>query len=283
MRKIIDTNMLQSHELRAYLAHSDQNFAVLTDYSAMETLKGDTLAMIFRSMEVVAAHPKQVIVLKDTTSVCGLSTRNAGLQRRMIDEKQTRAFAQYCRDLSAAQHGDTALQAQLLDQGREATAHLDRMHKDAAGLLDVFGDLGQSYTPAELTVFRTNAPYSMQLGEKMAKHIMHLAANLLQNHPRVTRFPGAPDCANTFIFRYALCGFLLWRHWVATGRPKVVRTDRLRNDVVDASFAAYATFFDGLLTADRKLTEIYLEATQWLRVVFSSTWSACDGRVENAG
>jgi hypothetical protein len=45
VRKIVDSNVLQSPVLRAYLSKSANNFAVLTDYAAMEAYKGDTLGL----------------------------------------------------------------------------------------------------------------------------------------------------------------------------------------------------------------------------------------------
>src|SRR6266851_566608 len=88
-RMVVDSNVLQSDLLRAYLSKSSDNFAVLTDYAAMEAYKGDTLASIFKSMAILADFPRQVIVLKTTGVLCGLSGRRAGLQRRMIDDEQT--------------------------------------------------------------------------------------------------------------------------------------------------------------------------------------------------
>ena len=80
MRKVVDSNFLQSDELRDYLSKSAGNYVVLTDYAAMEAYKGDTLGTIYRSMEILADYPKQVIVLKGTQVVCGLRGRGAGLQ-----------------------------------------------------------------------------------------------------------------------------------------------------------------------------------------------------------
>jgi hypothetical protein len=84
-RKIIDSNALQASELRAYLAKSNNNYAVLNDYAAMEAYKGNTLISIFRSMETLTQFPKQVIVLKPTGQVCRLHGSTDGLQRRMIN------------------------------------------------------------------------------------------------------------------------------------------------------------------------------------------------------
>ncbi len=46
MQNVVDSNFLQRDELRAYLASSPDNKAVLTDYVAMEAHKGDTLILI---------------------------------------------------------------------------------------------------------------------------------------------------------------------------------------------------------------------------------------------
>ena len=62
-RKVVDTNVLQAPSLRDYLAKSAANFAVLTDYAAMESYKGKTLNSIFRRMAILAEFPKQVIVI----------------------------------------------------------------------------------------------------------------------------------------------------------------------------------------------------------------------------
>ncbi len=115
VRMVVDSNYLQKEKLRSYLAKSTENYAVLTDYAAMEAYKGDTLVSIYHSMEVVADYPKQVIVLKGTQLACGLTGRAAASQEPLIDETQTREFPQYCHYLLAAKRGDLSLQQQLLE------------------------------------------------------------------------------------------------------------------------------------------------------------------------
>ena len=83
MRKIVDRNFLQSPQLREYLSGSRNNFAVLTDYAAMEAFKGDTLANISQATEILSEYPKQVIVLKSTGVICQLKGRRCGFTPRM--------------------------------------------------------------------------------------------------------------------------------------------------------------------------------------------------------
>jgi hypothetical protein len=101
MRKVIDSNQLQAEALRTYLAASRANYAVLTDYAAMEAYKGDTLSSIYKSMRILSGFPSQVIVLKGTRVVCGIRGRAAGLQRRLIDGERTTEFAKFTTAYSA--------------------------------------------------------------------------------------------------------------------------------------------------------------------------------------
>jgi hypothetical protein len=98
-RKVVDTNCLQSEALRTYLSASADNYVVLTNYAAMEAYKGDTLKSIYSSMEILAKHPKQVIILTGTQDICALNGRAAESLEPLIDEVQTREFPEYCQHL----------------------------------------------------------------------------------------------------------------------------------------------------------------------------------------
>jgi len=123
MRKVVDTNFLQSEELRAYLTEPS-NFVVVTDYAMMEVLQRDSPAKIYDSMEILAEYPKQVIVLKSVLAVCILKTRrrSRGLQRRLIDREQTSGLSEWCRKLDAAKRGDRTLERQLLEMRGHSAA-----------------------------------------------------------------------------------------------------------------------------------------------------------------
>jgi hypothetical protein len=67
---------------------------------------------------------------------------------------------------------------------------------------------------------------------------------------RVTR-----DAAG--IFRFSICATMHALRWIAVGGAKKVGKDRIRNDIIDASIAAQALCFDGLLSKDAMAQEIY--------------------------
>jgi hypothetical protein len=235
----------------------------------MEAYKGDTLASIFHSMGIVADYPKQVIVLKGTQLVCGLTGRDAFLQEPLIDEDQTREFSEYCHHLLAAKRGDLSLQQQLLEHGREATIHMERLLQDMPTISSGFDLMAKTYSPAELKVLRRRERYTPQTREKLIQNICSLAAQLLKDHPSAKKQPKGPEIRDTFLFRYALCTYVLILKGIEGGGPTKTNPKDLRNDMVDVNFATFATYFDGLLTSDKNAGDIYADAEILLCEVFA--------------
>lgn len=257
-RKIVDSNAMQTELLRSYLSSSAQNYAVFNDYASMEAYKGNTLTSIYRSMEIASEFPRQIIVLKPTGRICALLGRNQGLQRRMIDEKQTREFPTFCKRLKAARDGDAYFQQQLLESGRVANAQMDRILASAPILPGAIKELRKTFTPDELKVIRLDEPFAPTLIEKSMKFIVDLTFYTIPNHPNPpARIRSADELQNTFLFRHSVATFVWSLDWIARGGADGVRPDRMRNDVVDVIFATYATFFDGLISNDEKAQRIY--------------------------
>src|SRR5262249_18823654 len=99
--------------------------------------------------------------------------------------------------------------------------------------------------------------------------VLSLARELTAQHPSVTDLPRGPQVRNTFLFRYALCGYVSILKRIEEGGAGKVSDENLRNDMVDANFAAFATYFDGLLTNDKRAGAVYAGAEFLLREVFA--------------
>jgi hypothetical protein len=268
MRMVVDSNFLQNSELRQYLSKSKSHFAVLTDYAAMEAYKGNTLVSIYKSMAILSEFPKQVIILKGTQTVCGLHGRLSGLQRRLIDDRQTNEFHIYCKRLIGAENGDERFRAQLLGLGREATAQMDRVLADGEKIAEHIEVLAKTFTDDELRALRTGSAMPNGMAEKIFKNIMLVAGFLFRDHPRAKKLPPWNEAPNTFIFRLAICLYLWALRWISVGGARGAKPNTILNDMIDLNFAAYATFFDGLLTSDRKLSYLYKDAMRVYRVIF---------------
>jgi hypothetical protein len=260
-RMVVDSNALQSPQLRDYLSESTNNFAVLTEYASIEAYKGNTLVSIFRSMALLADFPRQVIVLKPIVVVRGLRGRRlAELQHRLIDHDQTRGFRMYCDRLLAAKLGDVYLRDQILRLGRAADAQMARMLADAINIPMAIDEIAKTFSDAELKMIRTDLPLSEQVTSKVIKYVLLLTRSLYYRHPHPVAVRSFDELLNTFEFRAALCSFLWALDWISVAGPKDVKPEKIRNDLVDVNFAIFATYFDGLLSMDEKARRISLQA-----------------------
>jgi hypothetical protein len=242
-RLVIDSNALQRDELRTFLAKSKNNFAVINDYLAMEAYKGNTIASIFRSMEILTQFPHQAIILKTTGKIAGLSGRRAGLQRRMIDERQTREFPKFCEALRAAERGNTALRREILESGRAADGHLERILASAPIMRDGINELSKQFTQNELSVIRKQVPFPSSLIYKATGFMTELTLRTISSHPDPPPpFRSPVEMWNSFHFRHSVCSFVWSLDWIGRGGFRDVRADRLRNDMVDVIFATMPHF-----------------------------------------
>jgi hypothetical protein len=116
---------------------------------------------------------------------------------------------------------------------------------------------------------RRREKHTPQMRERLVQNVLLLAGQLFKEHPSAAEWPRGLEMRNTFIFRYALCGYVSILRRIEDGGTGNAKPVKLRNDVIDSNFAAFATYFDGLLTADRRAEEIYADAAFLLRDVFA--------------
>jgi hypothetical protein len=235
----------------------------MTDYAFMEAYKADTLDMLYRSMEIISEYPNQVIVLKGTGIVRLLNGRASGLQKRLVDVKATKGFSAFCQHLGAARLGNPELQSQLLYRAAEARKQMNRIETDAEEFGSLLCDITKFFAESEQKIIRNGSPYTEAMCEKMLRHITTMAAMSIKKHVSGKKPPRAAEARNMYLFRVALCMHLLAHRWIAVGGVGKTRPDKIRNDFIDVSFAAYATYFDGVLSGDKKVNDIYRKAA-WL-------------------
>ena len=164
MRMVVDSNFMQREELRSYLAASTKNYAVLTDYAAMEAYKGNTLTSIFHSMAIVTEYPKQVIILKATSIICGLTGREAASQEALIDKSLTRGSPGILPSPHRRKRRRSISPTAAFEHGFEATAHLERWLQDMGTVSSSFEQMmtfiSKTHSPAELKILRRRENYA---------------------------------------------------------------------------------------------------------------------------
>lgn len=270
MKLVIDSNRLNSDDLRAFLLKSTENIAVLIDFVAIEAYNGNTLNKIYKSMEVVSGFPKQVLILKGSSKVGSMSGKVKGLQRRLIDEEQTRGFPKYIKILERGRNGNRQVQQQLLAYGQSAQAHLDKMLIDAIDIKPIFDTLAKLYSKEERAIIRDKRPYTSEMIGKLGKTVIEISGMAFSKHPFVQRNPTYEELPNTFLFRVALSCYLMAIRRGALSSSNNARPDKIRNDMVDMIFVAYGTYFDGILSNDSDMNHMYEEACLMLSGLFNA-------------
>jgi hypothetical protein len=267
MRKVVDTNFLKSDQLQDYFA-DPANFAVLPDFAIMETLKLRDPVSIARQLQIAAEHPERVIALKTTRAVGGLRSRprSRRLQGRLIDTGQTATFPLFCDKIKQAMDGDEATRKQLAKKCDGAIADLDQIAKGQASYAANLAEHAKNYIDAELAILRKGEPIPPELFTKIADQILELAFVLFAAHPYGKQPPKFKQLPNAFIFRYAVAGYVLALRFIKEGGPGSASAEKIRNHLVDAMFAAYATYFDGFLSADEKANELYETTSDLLKI-----------------
>jgi hypothetical protein len=79
MKKVVDASALRTRTLREFLAASPTNVAVLPEMVALESFKGDAVVNLPRSLGILGAFPKQVLVLRPNEEIVRLDPRRKGL------------------------------------------------------------------------------------------------------------------------------------------------------------------------------------------------------------
>ena len=256
MHLVIDSNQLQDDRLRRFLRQSQRNRAVLIDFLGIEAYNGD-VANYFKWLDVLSEFPDQVLVLKGSATVVKLSGRPSGLIRRMIDEETTAGFASHVAAAKAARLGHAGALKQANELRTFAGDHLAKMEVDSSTIRDAMGQLGSIYASQERAIIQERGSYPKPLLDKLTYNLFSIAALMLGPGARGRSFER--DIKNTLPFRAALAIYVLTLHRTAAGSVAGLKPAKLRNDLVDMMFVAYGTFFDGVLSADARVIDLYQE------------------------
>ncbi|TCU61268.1 hypothetical protein EDF58_101582 [Novosphingobium sp. PhB57] len=256
MRIVIDSNCMQSDELREFLADDYRNKAVLTDYAAMEAFKGNTLVSVKSSWEVLGDFPDQIVVLKGTREAALIDPRAPGMGNRMQSRSETKGARDFGRLLNEAEAGHRALQAQLMVRGKWADHHMDSMLAKAGSMHLSIAEFSAVFTESELRRIRRDDEWTESMSMKFLDLVMELTINSFNAHPDQPRQPRGKHWPNHFLYRHTLT-YLVYMTRLAQRGAVTRKANSARNDAVDVIFATFATYFDGLMTADQEASAVH--------------------------
>jgi hypothetical protein len=267
VRKVVDSNALRSSLLAAFLEASPRNFAVVTDYCGIESHRESPLETVPKSTATLCRFPGQVLILKSTHALCRLSGRTKGLQRRLIDEKQTKDFPLYCKALGTAKADSSGTHLQLLANGSAAAKIVQEIEAWVPKFTEAISLIAARYSSEDRALIRQGGILTRRALDTLVSSAMDTARILFSGPLRLSLMPSYDEMLNHYTFRYALCGQLLALRWGAHGGADGVKMERMRNDLIDLHFAVCATYFDGFLSSDQKSQRLYRQASEILCVM----------------
>jgi hypothetical protein len=261
VRKVIDANYFQSPDLTRYLGASKANIAVLPDIAGMEAYKGDPVRNLERSYEILHRFPRQVLILRGTRVIVKTAADAKNHTRWMEDKEQTAGFALFYQQIKLAVGGDEPQIRAVQRIATDAVEHFNRVRCDVTDIPTAYDGMASIYTDADKRQLRTGLDHTNgPLRNKIVRQMLELAAFSLSKHPDVRDFPRRLDAAvRRLPARYAIANYLLFLRKLLNGGHRSVGSAHLASDVADMMYIAYATYFDGLLSKEKMVNDVYLD------------------------
>ena len=240
---------MDGERLRDFLEKSPDNIAVLTDYAAMEAFKSDTLVNIQSSWTILSNFPKQVIALKATREAARVDPRAAGIANRLIQKTETQSISDFSRVLASSAAGDWVTQKQLMQRGKWAKDHLERMLAKSDHMSQSIDEFCSVFTNDELKRLRRKETWTSAIADKFMELVFDETERAFVDHPDKLRWPGPKHIVNHFLFRHTLTYLIYVMELVKFGATER-KAAKVRNDAIDVIYGTFATYFNGFMSDD---------------------------------
>ncbi|WP_439601175.1 hypothetical protein [Devosia sp.] len=259
---VIDSNMLQSGTLRGLLAEGD-NLAILPDFAWYEIYKQASIEGLRLGLSVIGDYPERVVLLRPGDQIARLDPSVADEVDRLIldgpigDIRETVRIARSTDSIeplaSAGLHGlwewARTLRPSLIEGASDIALSFPEMEE-------------QMFSRKEVRIIRTNWKYTPDMFGSIFGASLQIWENLATAYDiKWQRLDESVVC-RTYLFRFALGIVILLLWWIRCGSQPVVRLGRMSNDLIDLSFAVYATYFDGFVTQDEKASWLHANLVQ---------------------
>jgi len=269
MKKVVDINYLQNPKLEEYLAESRNNCIVLTEYAGREIYKHNAINNLPAKLEIVSRYPYQVIVLKGVRAITNITLGPAKIPEVLVDNEQTDGFPQFCTTIKSLRDGDIELSLEVLSNELYADHDLKEITKNYRHIISAVNGFAKSCDQLQLKAFRTGKELHPDILQNMNKRILGTTLYAFKYNFGVKERPEFDTVKNSYIFRNIVSAYLWSLRWIKDGGIDSVSEEKILNDIVDMSYITYATYFDGLLSLDKKLNAIYTDTLNYLRSIDS--------------
>ena len=246
--------------LEDFLLKNSTNRALITDYAKREIQQTVSIDRVRDSLAILSCFPEQVVFLKGTETAMRNRGRVSGLQRRLIDARETHFFPRFCKMIYGESLEAKVFQAKFLEASVETKEFMDSLVENFDGTITLYQGLEEEWPKEAISILRkTGYADSQESIEYLLRLMSDLTSRIIAKTPGGIRWPKEHEWPFMFSYRSCLFYALHFQEWLIKGSPAKISAKNLRNDVVDINFATFATFFDGLMTRDRKCKARYFE------------------------
>lgn len=276
---LVDSSALRTKALEEYLCEHPSNLAIISEVTAFEPYRNRRPQAIGRNLEICCRYPGQLRVLRGTIDIIASENEGPVSAVEYIDPRQTAGSAEFCAGLDRAIRGDVAMMKAMEAHVAAADAHLTRLKAQMGEVAEGLKDFGRMLGVENISALRRNELYPPQVLERSWWFITELARGMFaQNYGDKPFDAQRHDIVRRLLFRFAAAGTVLALWWTRHGGLESVRSDRLANDLIDLQQVALALKFDGLITEDAKLMDIYSETGALIQVLEESLGVGPDDR-----
>jgi hypothetical protein len=267
VKLIIDPGALSraphADQVQSHLAASPKNQVIFSDFALQEAFKDANIKGLRRTFAPVRDFPAQISALRLTPEICRLEPRE-DMQGRLVDEVQSNRLRTYLHEIYS-EGADVHARIEL-GSSQAGQRFQDLMQAIPQVKADITRQIG-SFSSEDISLLKNEGRISRLMIDAIVKAVIHDTALHLHDIG-VPKLPQPYDVVHSFVLRFVLANHVSGLFWGITGGHSGAMNKTLRNDVTDATYAAYATFFDGLVTRDDKLGAVYRNTKLLLREGF---------------
>lgn len=256
---VIDQNYLRDSHLEELLALTSDFAFVLPDVALMEMCKSNLWKTTMnRSLKILSGSPRKVHVSIGISEAFKFEVSNyQSVNGHLFNREITRAFRDLLNEVALNKDGE---RIEAID--RRIVQVQENLRKDELNdnenkiRLKKMMDL-LKLTPESLKDLRANR---IAQQDKLSA-IKEYAPLLLEEFFRQAGFP--KNKARRFlnekpmILRFMYSRIWLCLNWKEKGGLETVVSEKITNDYLDHDYILTATFFDGILSKDKRVNEAY--------------------------
>ena len=271
---VFDKNLMRAQAMEEFLAMNRNHAIAFSDWTIIEMQKKSALATSRGSLAIAAKFPNQVFALRPGYDILDDEIRAKDNAIKLIDYRESVRLRQLAADLRRIpppKHlGPTMQEAEVY-----ASTMIERLRDEVSDWEDALVSAAGVFTEEERRAIAMQQKISDATRRKAIDLLLEATRNFMIDNQQKqgTEAIKIKDAMSMFAFRYSLCVLIYTLSWIGEGAGRGKKLERRVNDAIDLQVAAVGTFFEGVLSNDRQVSNISFVVRKLLR-----QWGAYVGR-----